>query len=118
MLIVNTDRIQVLMINFKQQIRLAASPNAGDDLDHPILFLGYQLIQILLSFNHGKPPHASKIRIYTFSTNSIAFFRSFVNIVCGKNSYLYLFIRRYAQGTGKTACPFSIGTIPKNTAVC
>ena len=93
MLIVNTDRIQVLMINFKQQIRPASSPDAGDDLDHPVLFLGYQLIQILLSFDHGKPPHASKIRIYTFLSHVAP------------------------EGQAKIACPFSIGTIPKNTAV-
>ena len=34
------------------------------------------------------------------------------DIACGKNSYLHLFIRCCTRGTGKNACPFSIGTIP------
>lgn len=39
------------------------------------------------------------------------------DIACGKNSYLHLFIRCCTRGTGKNACPFSIGTILKNTDV-
>jgi len=39
------------------------------------------------------------------------------DIACGKNSYLHLFNGCRAQRIGKTACPFSIGTIPKNAAV-
>ena len=35
------------------------------------------------------------------------------DVACGKNSYLHLFIRCCTRGTGKNACPFSIGTISK-----
>lgn len=37
------------------------------------------------------------------------------DVACGKNSYLHLFIRCCTQGTGKIACPFSIGTIPQKS---
>ena len=64
--------------------------DAGDDLNHTVLLLCYELVKIPPSFNH-RDSFASIIRIYTFLPYIVQKKNNPIKEFCVNNSYLYHF---------------------------
>ena len=100
MLVVHSDGLEVAVVDAEKQAGLAASSDAGDDLNHTVLLLCYELVKIPPSFNH-RDSFASIIRIYTFLPYIVQKKNNPIKEFCVNNSYLYHFT---VYKDGRTWC--------------
>lgn len=54
MILIDAYGLQIFTIDFKQKVRLSASSDAGNNLDHTVLFFIDQFVEISLTLYHSK----------------------------------------------------------------